>query len=55
MDSNDDDRPIMTDLDSADAPDEVTLTPQPWLRRFASVVGFASAGVGGPGGNQSMV
>lgn len=52
MDSNDADRPIMTDLEG-DEPQEDTSTPQPWLRRFASVVGFASAGVA-PGGNQAL-
>lgn len=52
MDANDDDRPVMTDLASEEPQDE-TSTPQPWLRRFASVVGFASAGVG-PGGNQAF-
>jgi hypothetical protein len=54
MDTNDDDRPIMTDLDANETNEPTTLTPQPWLRRFASIVGFASAGVA-PGGNQSLV
>lgn len=53
MDSNDDVRPIMTNLEG-DEPDQEPPTPlQPWLRRFASVVGFASAGTA-PGGNQAF-
>ena len=52
MDTSDADRPIMTDLEG-DEPQEDISTPQPWLRRFASVVGFASAGVA-PGGNQAF-
>ena len=53
MDTNDDVRPIMTDLEG-DQPAQDTSTPlQPWLRRFASVVGFASTGVA-PGGNQAF-
>ena len=47
-----DERPVMTDLE-ADTPVDEPQTPlQPWLRRFASVVGFASAGVASPGGSQ---
>jgi|GEM_PF-1610771 len=53
MNTNDDDRPIMTDLDSVEPEDAHPMTPQPWLRRFASVVGFASAGVA-PGGSQAL-
>ncbi|MGC4173871.1 hypothetical protein [Demequina sp.] len=52
MDINDDDRPIMTDLKSSEPEDENKTPLQPWLRRFASVVGFASAGVSSPGGSQ---
>ena len=53
MDTDNDDRPIMTDLEG-DQPDRESDTPlQPWLRRFASVVGFASAGVA-PGGSQAI-
>lgn len=52
MDATDDTRPIMTDLDR-DTTEEDTTTPQPWLRRFASVVGFASTGTG-TGGNQAF-
>ena len=43
MDSNDDVRPLMTDL-AADRLDEDPTPLQPWLRRFASIVGFAGAG-----------
>jgi len=53
MDANDDNRSVTTDRESADAPEDTTTPLQPWLRRFASVVGFASAGVG-PGGNQAF-
>ena len=53
MDSSDVDRPIMTDLDGDNAADEKTTPLQPWLRRFASVVGFASAGTA-PGGSQAL-
>ena len=49
-----DEQPIMTGLE-ADTPDPQPDTPlQPWLRRFASVVGFASAGVSSQGGSQAM-
>ena len=44
--------PVMTNLPEEAEPQKVTSTPQPWLRRFASVVGFASAGVASPGGSQ---
>jgi hypothetical protein len=52
VNSPDDDRPIMTDLEADEADQEDTTPLQPWLRRFASVVGFASAGVASPGGSQ---
>ena len=52
MDSNDDVRPIMTDL-QGDKPDDDSTPLQPWLRRFASVVGFAGAGVSS--GNPAML
>ena len=52
MDAQDDARPIMTDLE-AEEPTKDTPPLPPWLRRFASVVGFASAGTA-PGGNQAF-
>lgn len=52
MDTADVDRPIMTDLKDESVEPESETPLQPWLRRFASVVGFASAGVASPGGSQ---
>jgi len=55
MDANDD-RPIVTELVTElepDVPQDETPAPrQPWLRRFASVVGFATAGVSSQRGSQ---
>ncbi len=52
MASSVDERPIMTDLEGDETPHDPAPL-QPWLRRFASVVGFASAGTA-PGGNQAF-
>lgn len=47
-----DERPVMTDLHEDTSEDQPQTPLQPWLRRFASVVGFASAGVSSPRGSQ---
>jgi hypothetical protein len=52
MDANDADRPVMTNLEGDTPPKDSTPLP-PWLRRFASIVGFASAG-SAPGANQAF-
>jgi len=49
MDANDDNRPVTTDRESADTSEDTPTPLQPWLRRFASVVGFASAEVSAEG------
>jgi hypothetical protein len=53
MDAKDDDRPIMTNLKGDEPTEDINTPLQPWMRRFASVVGFASAGVA-PGGSQAL-
>jgi hypothetical protein len=52
MGADDDSRPITTAVER-DEPHEEMTTPQPWLRRFSSVVGFASTGTG-MGGSQAL-
>jgi len=52
MEIHEDERPIMTDLQSDEPHDDNAAPSQPWLRRFANIVGFASAGVSSPGGSQ---